>query len=70
VIVSLLKNSKRKMGGPPVHQHGSNECCGSEIFIPDPDFFLSQIPYETKKRKSREKKIRCFTFLDGNYLIF
>jgi hypothetical protein len=43
------------------------QCSGSRMFIPDPDFFPSRIPYlgskkKKKKKKRRGKKICCITW--------
>ncbi len=52
---------------------GKNQCCGSGMFIPDPDFYPSRIPDPgsritdpgSKNSNKREgwKKICCHTFL-------
>ena len=47
--------------GSPAYQ-----CCGSGMFIPDPDFYPSRIPDLGSKngnKRERWKKIRCLTFL-------
>ncbi len=39
------------------------QCCGSGMFIPDPDFYPSRIPDPKSATKERGKKICCHTFL-------
>jgi hypothetical protein len=42
------------------------QCGGSEMFIPDPDFYPSRIPdlgSKNSNKKERWKKISCHTFL-------
>jgi hypothetical protein len=47
------------------------QCCGSGMFIPEPDFFFpSQIPDLTKKKEQRKNKLLVLPFLVENYLIF
>jgi hypothetical protein len=33
-----------------------NQCCGSGMFIPDPDFYLFRIPDPKTARKERDEK--------------
>ena len=45
-----------------------NQCCGSGMLIPDPDFYPSRIPdlgsrIQKQQQKREVKKIRCQTFL-------
>jgi hypothetical protein len=53
------------------------QCCGSGMFIPDPDFYPSQIPDPTTATKERgENKFVCIPFCSlkfhkiVNYFIF
>jgi hypothetical protein len=39
------------------------QCCGSGMFIPDPDFFPSRIPDPKTATKERGEKKNCHTFL-------
>jgi hypothetical protein len=38
------------------------QCCGSGMFIPDPDFYPSRIPDPKTATKERGKKKICYTF--------
>jgi len=39
-----------------VHPDDPDQCCGSEMFIPDPDFYPSRIPdLETATKERGEK---------------
>jgi hypothetical protein len=40
---------------------GLKQCCGSGMFIPDPDFYPSRIPDPKTATKERDEKI-CYTF--------
>jgi hypothetical protein len=35
---------------------GYNQCCGSGMFIPDPDFYAFRIPYPKTATKERSEK--------------
>jgi hypothetical protein len=71
------------MNSSPVHLilHVINQCCGSRMFIPDPDFYPpdpgSRIPDPAAKRKEEGKKFVFLPFFCShkfhkipNYLIF
>ncbi len=60
-------------------QSPDKQCCGSGMFIPDPDFYPSRIPDPKTGKKKREgwKNICCHTFFCShkfhnivNYFIF
>jgi hypothetical protein len=53
------------------------QCCGSGMFIPDPDFYPSRIPDPKTATKERVKKLVVISFFVAtnitklkNYLIF
>ncbi len=53
----------------PDPHHSKKRCCGSGMFIPDLDFYPSQIPdLGSKNSKKREgwKKIRCHAFFSSH----
>jgi hypothetical protein len=45
------------------------QCCGSGMFIPDPDFLLSWIPDPTRTKKRRVEIFYCATFFVVNNFI-
>jgi hypothetical protein len=46
------------LSASPAHQvcHGEKQCCGSGMFIPDPDFHPSRIPDPKTETKERDEK--------------
>jgi hypothetical protein len=40
-----------------VSRYGTHQCCGSGMFIPDPDFYPSRIPDPKTATKERGEKI-------------
>ncbi len=42
--------------------HSGPQCCGSEMFIPDPDFYPSRIQKQQQNRRVKQNFLSCRTF--------
>ncbi len=58
----------RKFLKKEIFQYCREQCCGSGMFIPDPDFYPYRIPGKTAT-KEVEKKSVVIPFLKATYII-
>jgi hypothetical protein len=80
MTTSVLDPDPHVFGPPGSGSISQRQCCGSGMFIPDPDFYPSRIPdlgSKNRKKKGRgEKNLLSYLFLYHkfhkivNYLIF